>query len=319
MNSQKEGIERYTEGGKLMEFTTYASLPITATAVNQTVDWGVSITQAPLLWHKTKGEGIKIAVLDTGIDHTHPDLAENIKGGVNFTTTNPDDWMDRQGHGTHCAGIIAGTDNGQGVVGVSPKADLYGVKVLADNGSGTIDWIIRGIDWCIANQMDIVSMSLGTSADPGPELQRAMQRARAAGIILIAASGNEATHCGWPAAYPEVIAVGAVDPTLEKAAYSNFGEEIDIVAGGSEILSTYLNKGYARLSGTSMATPIVTGAAALVQRYARLQDAKIGPVTIMDLLRSRSVGLGGTRLRNDHFGSGLVNVYKLIENFNENR
>lgn len=217
---------------------------------------------------------------------------------------------------THCAGVIAGVDNDFGVVGVAPNAKLYNVKVLGDDGSGSIQGIIKGIDWCIAEQVDIISMSLGSSQDPGASLQNAMKRARAAGIIIVAASGNENTHCGWPAAYPEVIAVGAVDQSFGRAGFSNFGEELDIAAPGVDILSTYPGNRYAKLSGTSMATPMVAGVIALVQHYCRQMDVQATPEKIVQMITERSIDMG-TEGHDHKFGNGLVNVYRMLKGNND--
>ena len=295
-----------------MEFQIQSDvLEIQDTAPEQKVDWGVSLVQAPALWQITKGEGIKVAVLDTGVDYNHPDLSPNFKMGRNFATSNANDYMDRQGHGTHCAGIIAGSDNDFGIVGVAPKADLYAAKVLADNGTGSIKPIINAIDWAISQQVDIISMSLGTASDPGRGLHDAIKRAHAAGIIMVAATGNESTHCGWPAAYDEVIAVGAIDQAMQKAKFSNFGDEVDVTAPGVNILSTYLNNSYAKLSGTSMATPMVAGVIALILSFCRKQGIKATPQQIMEMIKTRSVDLG-QQGHDDYFGNGLINVYKLI-------
>lgn len=283
----------------------------------QIIDWGVSLVQAPALWHQTKGEGIKVCVLDTGLDHRHPDIVTNFKMGVNFTTANGGDSMDRQGHGTHCAGLIAASDNTFGVVGVAPKADLYIGKVLGDDGAGSIEWIIEGIEYAIRQKVDIISMSLGCSQDPGPALHDAIKRARAAGIVIVAASGNENTGVGWPANYDEVIAVGAVDKAMDRAMFSNHGEELDVAAPGVDILSTYLNKKYAKLSGTSMATPIVAGTIALIQSFARRNGLKATPELIIKMIAERSVDLGAEGDDN-MFGNGLINVYKLVKYNNNN-
>lgn len=301
-----------------MEFRIQSEvIEVQNTKPEQKVDWGISLVQAPALWHLTKGEGIKVAVLDTGVDYRHPDLSSNFKMGVNFTTNNPDDVMDRQGHGTHCAGVIAGCDNDFGIVGVAPQAHIYAGKVLGDNGSGSIQGIINGIEWAIRQEVDIISMSLGCSVDPGPTLHDAIKRARAAGIVIVAASGNESTHCGWPAAYDEVIAVGALDQAFGKAGFSNFGKELDVIAPGVNILSTYLNSTYAKLSGTSMATPMVAGVVALIQSFCRKQGVKATPDKIVQLITERSVDLGDAG-HDDNFGNGLINVYKLVANNNNN-
>lgn len=287
-------------------------LQILSKAPNQMIDWGVSLVQAPQVWSLTKGEGVKIAILDTGVDPNHPDLKDNIKKGKNFTTTNTSDFVDRQGHGSHCAGIIAAIDNSIGVVGVAPKSELYIGKVLGDDGSGSIQPIIEGINWAIAEQVDIISMSLGCSIDPGQSFHDAIKKAHEAGIVIVAATGNENTHVGWPAAYEETIAVGAVNQSLEHATFSNFGSEVDVSAPGVDIYSTYKNGSYAKLSGTSMATPMTAGVIALVLSYLKKIGRAATPDQIMKLVQERSVDLGATG-DDDSFGNGLINVFKLIK------
>ncbi|MCU5041377.1 S8 family peptidase [Bacillus cereus] len=287
-------------------------IDIQSVAPIQVIDWGVNLIQAPQMWSITKGEGIRVAILDTGIDATHPDLAANYKKGMNFTTNNFTDIMDRKGHGTHCAGIIAGCDNSIGIVGVAPKAELYIAKVLADDGSGLVEAIVKGIDWAISEQVDIISMSLGSSNDPGPVLHDAIKRAHEAGIIIVAATGNENTHVGWPASYDEVIAVGAINRNLDRATFSNFGSETDVAAPGVDIYSTYPVNRYAKLSGTSMATPMAAGVIALILAYYRDIGKKLTPDQIMQLIREHSVDLGEKGI-DDMFGNGLVNVCELMK------
>lgn len=287
-------------------------IEVQSTSPRQVIDWGVSVVQAPQLWLETKGEGIKVAVLDTGVDPNHPDLQPNIKKGINFTTSNSSDFVDRQGHGSHCAGIIAACDNLVGVVGVAPKAELYIAKVLGDDGSGSIDAIIKGVNWAIEQQVDVISMSLGCSVDPGTAFHEAFKRAKAAGIVVVAASGNENTHVGWPATYDETIAVGAVSQSFERAGFSNFGSELDVAAPGVDIYSTYKNGGYAKLSGTSMATPMVAGCIALIQGYLKKSGKKATPDQIMQAIKQDSVDLGPVG-DDDNYGNGLINVFKLIK------
>lgn len=277
----------------------------------QVIDWGVQMVNAPKLWAKTQGENVKVAILDTGVDNTHPDLVDNIKDGMNFTGGDSSDFSDQQGHGTHVAGIIAGVDNEEGIVGVAPKAELYIGKVLGGNGSGSIEGICEGILWAVMNKVDIISMSLGCTEDPGDMLQRAIKYAYDNGVVIVAASGNESSHVGWPAVYEEVIAVGAIDDQKHVAGFSNYGTQVDVVAPGVEILSTYPVRQYARLSGTSMATPVVSGAIALLIAYFRKQGIAYTPATIMELLRNRSVD-GGAIGRDDFFGDGIIDAEILI-------
>jgi subtilisin family serine protease len=299
-----------------MEFKVQSELlEIKDIAPEQVIDWGISLVQAPQLWSLTKGAGMKVAILDTGIDVSHPDLIPNFKKGIDFTNS-PHGFNDVQGHGTHCAGIVAGCDNDFGVVGVAPLAELYVAKVLGDNGSGSIEAIAQGIDWAIAEKVDIISMSLGCSEDPGPVLHEAVKRARAAGIVVVAASGNENTHVGWPAVYEEVIAVGAVDQTFGRANFSNFGQELDITAPGVDILSTYPTSRYAKLSGTSMATPIVAGVVALIQAFCRSIGVAATPEKIVEMIASRSIDMGNAG-DDDLFGNGLINVWRLVKDNND--
>jgi len=282
-----------------------------ASAGTEIIDWGLSAIMAPRVWHKTKGEGIKVAVLDTGIDHNHPDLKDNVKAYIDFTKS-PYGAMDRKGHGTHVAGIIAGVDNGIGMIGVAPKAELYAAKVLGDNGGGTYDAIIRGIEWAIAQDVDIINMSLGVSTEPPKKVHEAIKHAHDAGIILIAATGNGNREVCWPAMYDEVIAVSAMDMTYERASFSNYGIKNEIMAPGVDIYSTYPNGKYAELSGTSMATPVITGCVALYLSLLKKQGAARPTVQqVHEALRNAVVDLGAAG-KDEMFGYGLINLVKLL-------
>lgn len=234
---------------------------------------GVALIQASRIWDETKGKGITVAVLDTGCDRKHPDLHEQIVGGRNFTDddgSNPDLFLDYNGHGTHVAGTIAARENNEGVVGVAPEASLLIVKVLNKNGSGQYDWIINGIHYAIEQKVDIISMSLGGPNDL-PELHQAIKKAIANNILVVCAAGNEGDgddstdEFAYPGCYNEVISVGAINLERRSSDFTNSHNEIDLVAPGEKIISTYLNGKYATLSGTSMAAPHVSGALALIK------------------------------------------------------
>jgi len=227
----------------------------------QTLPWGVDRIDAECVWTTATGVDVKVAVLDTGIDYTHPDLADNCKGGINIINSRKD-YMDDNGHGTHVAGIIAAEDNSIGVVGVAPDASLYAVKALDRNGSGWLSDIIAGLDWCVNNQIDVVNMSLGTNSDV-QALHDECDAVAAAGLFLVAAAGNDSGAVDYPAAYTSVIAVSATDSSDHLAYFSSRGIEIEVAAPGVSIFSTYMGGGYATLSGTSMAAPHVTGTLAL--------------------------------------------------------
>jgi subtilisin family serine protease len=227
----------------------------------QAIQWGVARVHAPDAWSTTRGEGVKVVVIDTGLDMTHPDLAGNIKGGWNaITKTN--DFNDDHGHGTHCGGNIAALDNDIGIVGVAPKADLYGVKVLDANGSGTFDDVIAGMQWAVDNHMEVASMSLG--ADQGNQALADMVAAmKKGGVTLVAAAGNSGAAVGFPGGYPGAIAVAASDSSDQLASFSSRGPEVAEIAPGVDVFSLSKNGGYETMSGTSMATPHVAGLAVL--------------------------------------------------------
>ena len=228
----------------------------------ETLPWGVDRIDAGKVWTVTTGDPIRVAIIDTGIDVKHPDLIDNLKGGVSavgYTTSYNDD----NGHGTHVAGIVAAIDNEIGVIGVGPKIDLYAVKVLDRRGSGNLSDVIEGLEWAISNGIQVVNMSLGTASNV-LSFQEAVQRVNAAGIVQVAAAGNNYGAVIYPAAYSEVIAVSATDNTDTIASWSSRGPEIDLAAPGANIYSTYKGSTYKTLSGTSMAAPHVAGTAALV-------------------------------------------------------
>jgi len=191
----------------------------------------------------------------------------NVAGGVNFVArgrkANSDAWADDNGHGTHVAGIIAAADNAIGVVGVAPEAELYGVKVLNSQGSGWLSDVIAGIEWCPDNRMNVVNMSLGASSG-STLLEQACRNAADAGILLVAAAGNEGAPVIYPAAYSSVIAVAATDSADRVASWSNKGPQVELSAPGVDVRSTWIGSGYATHSGTSMAAPHVAAVCALL-------------------------------------------------------
>jgi len=233
----------------------------------QQLSWGVDRIDAEWAWATSRGAGVRVAVIDTGIDKDHPDLIANLAGGTNFVrkgrSVDSNAWDDDNGHGTHVAGIIAAADNTIGVVGVAPQASLYGVKVLNKAGSGYISDIIAAIEWAVDNGMDIANMSLGSNSDV-QSLHDACDTAAAAGLLLVAAAGNDGKAVDYPGAYSSVIAVAATDANDAVASWSSRGPEVYIAAPGVSITSTWKGGGYATISGTSMAAPHVAGTLALM-------------------------------------------------------
>ncbi len=230
----------------------------------QVIPTGIARIGGPL----SGSVNVDVAVIDTGIDPTHPDL--NVIDGVNFAKGKS--WSDGNGHGTHVAGTIAAKNNEIGVVGVAPDARLYAVKVLDNRGSGFMSDVIAGVNWVAsnANTIEVANMSLGGSVSS--TLNTAVENAVAAGVVFVVAAGNESTDaCSKsPASAPNAITVSALDDrdgiaslTDPFASFSNYGSCVDMIAPGVLILSTWKDDGYNTISGTSMASPHVAGSAAL--------------------------------------------------------
>jgi len=290
-------------------------------ALGEVLPWGVNRIDADKVWGSdgvpqtdtgaNTGAGVTIAVIDTGIDADHSDLYANVKGGINFVSihprkpADPDKWDDDNGHGTHVAGTIAAMDNDFGVIGVAPGASLYGVKVLDRYGSGYLSDVVAGIDWAKNNNMDIITMSLGASLDV-QAMEDACDNAYAAGVVIVAAAGNDdGGAVSFPAAYNSVIAVSATDSSDNLASYSNVGQQVELAAPGSSIYSTYKGDIYATMSGTSMATPHVTGVVALV--IASNAEYRDNPYAVRAQLTSTAEDLG-TASWDASFGYGLVDA-----------
>jgi subtilisin len=235
--------------------------------------WGtVRIGATALHEGGIRGAGVKVAVLDSGVEREHPALAAGYAGGANFVTPGSEPGDDsRESHGTHVAGIIAARGGAGGVVGVAPGASIFAVKVLDSSGSTSPEVLVAGLEWAIANRMDVVNMSLGTTfgGEQLAPLRDVCARARAAGIVLVAAAGfrnplAQSSQVASPADFDSVVGVGATDPSDEVATISPTGDEIALVAPGVAILSAVRGGGYAARTGTSMAAPHVAGVAALL-------------------------------------------------------
>jgi len=295
---------------KILARLAPAPTPVVST---QVLPWGVDRIDADLVWKTTTGDPIRVAVLDTGIDTAHPDLKDNLKGGIN-TIALIKGYNDDNGHGTHVAGIIAALNNTVGVVGVGPKIDLYAIKALDGQGSGYLSDIIEGLDWAIQNKMQVVNMSLGTTVDV-LSFKEAVQRANAAGIVQVVAAGNNGGAVNYPAAYSEVIAVSAIDKTNTIASWSSRGVEVDLAAPGVDIYSTYKGKIYKTLSGTSMAAPHVSGVVALLLSVPQKCDTDLNgvcsPAEIQQRLKATAKDLGAVGSDN-LYGAGLVDAGKAV-------
>jgi len=230
--------------------------------LSETQDYNIQLMNVPSMWKQTMGEGVRVAVLDTGLPK-HVDLAP--KGGKSFIEGYLED---QQGHGTHVAGILAAlANNGMGVAGVAPNCELWCGAVLGADGSGTFEGIVNGIRWAVDEiGAKVINMSLGvpTGTPRLTELEKACDYAKSQGVTVVCAAGNDANFVGQPACYDSVLAISAVDSKKEFAGFSNWGKQVDFAAGGVNVYSTYLNNGYAKLSGTSMSSPAVAGIVTLI-------------------------------------------------------
>lgn len=290
--------------------------------VGQELPWGVDRIDADVVHSCNKGTGVNTAIMDTGIDYTHGDLNDNYYGGYDFggrivwLGRNDDDPMDKQGHGTHCAGIVAAEDNNIGVIGVAPEAHLYAVKVFDDMGNGgRYSDVIEGLEWCIDthsdsdsdNDIQVISMSFGSKySDGDPGIESWINEAYSVGILLVGAAGNEGSGDDtviYPARYANVTAVAATDNSDNRASWSSTGPTVELSAPGVAIKSTYLNNAYETMSGTSMACPHVTGTAALVIA----SNPSLTNVEIRQRLQETAEDLGPAG-KDDEFGYGLVDA-----------
>lgn len=292
---------------------SYIERDIPVYAYQQEVPYGISQVQAPEVQQENyTGKGIKLGIIDTGIDAAHEDL--NVAGGFSVfdSEKDADPYNDGSGHGTHVAGTAAALDNETGVVGVAPEASLYAIKVLDSDGSGSSAGVVRGLEWAIQNEMSVINMSLG-SPEPSRAIQDAVDTAfHEYDILVVAAAGNEGNEAGtgntvgYPAQHDSVLAVGATDENDERAPFSSTGPGVDIAAPGASILSTVPDNGYDRLNGTSMAAPHVAGAGAVLRAF--LPDASAAD--IKELMITTAKDIGDNR---EWYGSGLLQLNDAVK------
>ncbi|WP_406661795.1 S8 family serine peptidase [Methanolobus sp. ZRKC3] len=291
--------------------------------------YGINVTEA---WDTSTGQGVVVAVLDTGVAYTAPDLAStSFVPGYDFINgdSNP---TDGDGHGTHVTGTIAqSTNNDIGVAGVAFNCDIMPVKVLGDNGSGTLSVLVDGIYYAAENDADVISMSLGfpphVNARRLAPLFPALDTAYSNGVVIVAAAGNDGmSKIGYPAAYEKCIAVGATGYAGNRAYYSNYGSALDIMAPGGELYinsdnqivgygilqNTFNDSGvfdYYLYQGTSMATPHVSGVAALI-----IANGVTGPENVRAAIENTAQDIYASGWDSDS-GYGIVDAYAALDYF----
>jgi type VII secretion-associated serine protease mycosin len=250
------------------------------------------------------GTGVAVAVIDSGVDATHPDLAGNVASGTDLINPGGDGQRDADGHGTAMAGLITGHGhgNGAGVLGIAPKAQILPVRVL-NTGTGFGAPIAPGIGWAAQHGVKVMCLALG-GAESSRDLQRAVEQAQAADVVVVAGVGNrpKVTKVIYPAAYPGVIAVAGINQQGNHAEVSVTGPEVTLAAPAVDIATTRPNGKYSQDFGTSHATAIVAGVAALVRaKYPNLSAAEV-----VHRLTATATDKGPAG-RDDQYGYGIVN------------
>lgn len=274
----------------------------------ETVDWSLTLAGVPDLWKITKGKGIKVGVLDSGCDLNHPDLRDAIDVAKDFTGSRFGA-QDRNGHGTHVCGTIAARADDNGVIGVLPECRLHVYKVLDDQGAGSSDGIARAMDEAASDGCDLINCSFGAGL-PDPMMRAANVRIAGKGVWVICAAGNDGGQAGYPAAWNWNVAVAAYMRNGQPAPFSARGSAVDIGAYGVDIVSCAPGGGYQKMSGTSMASPFVTGIAGLYLARVMLNvpaPAKPSTQQLIAKLKEGATdpGQAGT--------GGLINPGKIVE------
>lgn len=271
------------------------------------ITWGASRIKAieAQMEFGLTGKGVKVAVIDTGIT-PYKDL--KVSGGVSFVDYT-DSYLDDNGHGTFVAGVIASRRNNYGLLGIAPGVELYAIKVLDQNGQGNEEDLVKAIEWAIANDIDIINISFGSTED-SQEVRKAIKKAWQSGIVIVGAAGNLGgdgkQSVTTPASYAEVISVGAIDHDNVRLDFSSYGAKLDFMAPGVDVVGWAIVDQFVVGNGTSAAAPHVTGAIALLKEYA----PDLTPNQVVHALKKNAVDLG----QKSEYGYGLIDIYQTIKN-----
>lgn len=297
----------------------------------QVTPWGISRIGSPAAWKNTNGTAVKVAVIDTGVEKDHEDLIGRVAWGIgvvgSVNSTAEADWRDVNGHGTYETGIIAAVDNTYGVIGASPRVDIYAIKALGDNAKGTVSDLIDGIEWAwkgpdgippdrpgdTGDRAHVINMSLSVGAD-SQALHDAVDKAYSFGMVLVASAGNtgdgnpNTNNVQFPAKYSTVIAVGAVDDQDKIWSRSSDGPEVELAAPGVSVPSTTAGNTYSSGTGTSPSASHVSGAVALMLAL----NPKLTPNQTRFLLKTTAdqPAVGGTVWPNVFYGHGILRADK---------
>lgn len=284
-------------------------------AAGQHIPWSLEKFQVDKAWDYSDGEGVKVAVIDSGCDLNHEDLKQNYIEGKNLVQPGSDP-MDENSHGTHVAGTICAKNNNLGVVGVAPSTRIIPIKVFGADGRGNNTVVAQAIVWAVDRGADLLCMSLG-SPYQSTELEQALAYAKRKGVVAFCAAGNggEQSDIYYPAKYEETVSTGAIDDRMQRAYFTCKGIELDFLAPGQNILSTIPNNRYALMSGTSMANPFVVGCASLLLSYVKKNKINIRLNTAEDyinILKNYTFDLSNPNhsSRKEYTGNGVLDPRK---------
>jgi type VII secretion-associated serine protease mycosin len=305
----RHGVRAAVAGVAALAAVAVAAPPVRADAVRDG-QWHLKFLKVAQAHRVTQGAGVTVAVIDTGVDAGHPDLAGAVVAGTDLTTTpagSRDGRTDLDGHGTAMAGLIAARGRGgaRGALGIAPKAKILPIRVADSLAPSNTD-SPAAIAWAVSHGADVISMSFA-GRDPSDEVRAAVEAALRAGVVLVAGAGNRplSEWVDFPAAYPGVLAVAGVDRQGRHAAVSVTGPEVQLAAPAVDVVSTDRRggTGYRQGTGTSDATAIVAGAAALVR--ARYPDLPAAEVVHRLTATARDAGAAG---RDDEYGFGVLDL-----------
>jgi len=282
--------------------------------LSQIYPQNVKELDVPKLWKKTKGKGATVLVLDTGCPKNHPDLMNNVDITKCYSFIPGENIYDEYvGHGTHTSGTIGAVDNTEGIVGIAPEATIVTGKVLSKNGRSVGTSIEQGLRYALDLKPDVVNLSLG-GPNPMPNAHKIIQQLVAQDIAVVCSAGNNGKdNILYPARYDECITVGSYSTSImkDRSLFSSYGDALDIMAPGEEILSTYLNGSYSVMSGTSMAAPVISGIVALIKSYYKANNKTITVNQIKDLLYRNAKDIG-SKGKDSQSGWGIINPENVL-------
>ena len=275
----------------------------------QVLGWEITKLGIDRQWLKSRGDGVTVAVIDTGCDPDHADIKDNIIGGYNFISNN-EKFFDDNGHGSHVCGTICATDNGRGMVGIAPKAKIFALKVMDASGNGKSEAITKAIEFAIKHKVDIITMSLGSKYEL-KNVKSAIATASERNILIFCAAGNSGINQDimYPARDKNTISIGSIDENLERTYYTCSGESLDFLAPGHNIMSILPGNRYGLMSGTSMSNPFAAGCAALYLSYYKQQHniKFINQQDMINIFKQSAINLSNPAFRSKKYqGYGII-------------